>query len=137
MDAKEILITGGYTCVLTDGQMVFTSTDRGVKPLVRFLESGEIPAGVSAADKVVGRATAYLYVLLKVKEVYSQIISQPAVDVLREHGVAVVYDNLVPNIINRKGDGICPFEAAVMDIHEPEQAYAAIRRKMAEMNITI
>lgn len=137
MDAKEILITGGYTCVLTDGQMVFTSTDRGVKPLVRFLESGEIPAGVSAADKVVGRATAYLYVLLKVKEVYSQIISQPAVDVLREHGVAVVYDNLVPNIINRKGDGICPFEAAVMDISSPDLAYTDIRGKMAEMNITL
>ena len=137
MDAKEILITGGYTCVLTDGQMVFTSTDRGVKPLVRFLESGEIPAGVSAADKVVGRATAYLYVLLKVKEVYSQIISQPAVDVLREHGVAVVYDNLVPNIINRKGDGICPFEAAVMDISSPNLAYTPIRGKMAEMNITL
>ena len=137
MDAKEILITGGYTCVLTDGQMVFTSTDRGVKPLVRFLESGEIPAGVSAADKVVGRATAYLYVLLKVKEVYSQIISQPAVDVLREHGVAVVYDNLVPNIINRKGDGICPFEAAVMEIDDPDRAYDAIREKMREMNITL
>ena len=137
MDAKEILITGGYTCVLTDGQMVFTSTDRGVKPLVRFLESGEIPAGVSAADKVVGRATAYLYVLLKVKEVYSQIISQPAVDVLREHGVAVVYDNLVPNIINRKGDGICPFEEAVLEIHTPEEAKTAIYRKMTEMGITI
>ena len=137
MDAKEILTSGGYTCVLTDGQAVYTSTDRGVKPLVQFLEGGRIPAGFSAADKVVGRATAYLYVLLKVKEVYSQVISQPAVDVLLENGVAVSYDKLVPNIINRKGDGICPFEAAVMDIHEPEQAYAAIRRKMVEMNITI
>ena len=137
MDAKEILTSGGYTCVLTDGQAVYTSTDRGVKPLVQFLEKGQTSAGFSAADKVVGRATAYLYVLLKVKEVYSQVISQPAVDVLLENGVAVSYDKLVPNIINRKGDGICPFEAAVMDIYGPEQAYASIRRKMAEMNITI
>ena len=137
MNAKKILTSGGYTCVLTDGQAVYTSTDRGVKPLVQFLEKGQISAGFSAADKVVGRATAYLYVLLKVKEVYSQVISQPAVDVLLENGVAVSYDKLVPNIINRKGDGICPFEAAVMDIHEPEQAYGSIRRKMAEMNITI
>ena len=137
MDAKEILTSGGYTCVLTDGQAVYTSTDRGVKPLVRFLENGQIPAGFSAADKVVGRATAYLYVRLKVREVYSQIISQPAVDVLRENGIGVLYDKLVPNIINRKGDGICPFEAAVMDIHDPEQAYAAIRNKMVEMNIAI
>ena len=137
MDAKQILLSGGYTCVLTDGQRAFTSTDRGVKPLVRFLESGEIPAGVSAADKVVGRATAYLYVLLKVKAVYSQIISQPAVDVLRENGVQVAYDKLVPNIINRKGDGICPFEAAVMDISSPDLAYIAIRKKMTEMNIAL
>ena len=60
MEAKEILVSGGYTCVLTDGAEVHTSFDRGVKPLVRFLESGKIPAGLSAADKVVGRATAYL-----------------------------------------------------------------------------
>ena len=137
MDAKEILISGGYTCVLTDGQTVFTSTDRGVKPLVLFLESGELPEGLSAADKVVGRATAYLYALLKVKEVYAQVISRPAADVLADHGIAVTYDKLVSNIINRKGDGICPFEAAVMEINDPDRAYAAIRVKMAELNITL
>ena len=137
MEAKEILISGGYTCVLTDGQTVYTSTERGVKPLVRFLESGQIPAGLSAADKVVGRATAYLYALLKVKEVYSQIISQPAVNVLQDSGIHVCYDKLVPNIINRKGDGICPFEAAVMELYDPDRAYTAIREKMAEMNIML
>lgn len=137
MEAKEILISGGYTCVLTDGQTVYTSTERGVKPLVRFLESGQIPAGLSAADKVVGRATAYLYALLKVKEVYSQIISQPAVNVLQDSGIHVRYDKLVPNIINRKGDGICPFEAAVMELYDPDRAYTAIREKMAEMNIML
>ena len=137
MDAKEVLISGGYTCVLTDGRKVFTSTDRGVKPLVRFLESGEIPAGLSAADKVVGRATAYLYVLLRVREVYAQIISRSAAEVLRKYGIGVACEKTVPNIINRKGDGICPFEAAVMEIDDPDRAYAAIREKMREMNITL
>ena len=137
MDAKEVLIAGGYTCVLTDGRMVFTSTDRGVKPLVRFLESGEIPAGLSAADKVVGRATAYLYVLLRVREVYAQIISRSAAEVLRKNGIGVACEKTVPNIINRKGDGICPFEAAVMEIDDPDRAYDAIREKMREMNITL
>ena len=73
--AKETLESGGYTCVLTDGTIVYTSKLRGVKPLVQFLESGTIPSGFSAADKVIGRATAYLYVLLGVREVYAQIIS--------------------------------------------------------------
>ena len=137
MDAKEILVTGGYTCVLPAGRAVYTSTHRGGKPLVRFVENGDIPGGFSAPDKVVGRATAYLYVLLKVQEVYAQVISRPAVDVLREYGIQVAYDKLVPNIINRRGDGICPFEAAVMEIRNADRAYAAIRDKMKEMKITL
>ena len=107
------------------------------KATVYKYESGQIPVGLSAADKVVGRATAYLYVLLKVKEVYAQIISQPAVDALREHGIDVTYDKLVPNIINRKGDGICPFEETVMPINDPQKAHAAILQKMQQLNITL
>ena len=134
-NAKNLLESGGYTCVITDGNTVLTSTQRGVKPLVQFLESGRDLAGFSAADKVVGRATAYLYVLLGVKNLYAQVVSRPALAVLQENGIDTRYGNLVPNIINRKGDGICPFEAAVMDITDPQNAYAAIRRKMQEMHI--
>ena len=133
--AKELLESNGYTCVLTDGTEIYTSTQRGVKPLVEFLESGTAFAGFSAADKVVGRATAYLYVLLGVKELFAQVISKPALAVLQENGIAVECGSLVDNIINRKGDGICPFESAVMDIAAPQEAYAAIRKKMREMNI--
>lgn len=137
VNAKAMLESGGYTCVLTDGTAVYTSTLRGVKPLVQFLESRTIPAGLSAADKVVGRATAYLYVLLEVAEIYAQIISEPAVEVLQAHGIHVQYGKKVLNIINRMGDGICPFEAAVMEITDPVTAYHAILHKMQEMNITI
>ena len=135
--AKAILESGGYTCVLTDGTAVYASTLRGVKPLVQFLESGRVPFGLSAADKVVGKATAYLYVLLKVQEIYAQVISESAAEVLEAKGIHVQYGKKVPNIINRKGDGICPFEAAVMEITDPVMAYDAILHKMQEMNITI
>ena len=136
-NVKEILESGGYTCVLTDGAAVHTSVNRGVKPLVQFLQSGAVPAGCAAADKVVGRATAYLYVLLQVKAVYAQVISAPAVRVLEAHHIGVSFGTVVPNIINRKGDGICPFEAAVMEIQDPQAAYAAILEKMREMNISL
>lgn len=135
--AKTILESGGYTCVLTDGTTVYTSTLRGVQPLVQFLEGGTIPVGLAVADKVVGKATAFLYVLLKVREIYAQIISEPAVEVLQAYGIPVQYGKKVPNIINRKGDGICPFEATVMEMTEPLKAYDAILHKMQEMNITI
>ena len=135
--AKEVLESGGYTCVLTDGTSLHTSTLRGVKPLVQFLEGRNIPENLYAADKVVGKATAYLYILLRIHALYAKVISQPALAVLNHYGIAVSYDVLVPNIINRKGDGICPFEEAVMGIADPETAYAAIREKMDVLQIKL
>ena len=86
---------------------------------------------------MVGKATAFLYVLLGVKAVYARVISKAAIQVLNEHAIFVEYDALVENIINRQGDGICPFEAAVLDVIEPTLAYKTIRQKMSEMNIEI
>ena len=136
-NAKELLLEKGYTCVLCRGEQVYTSTLRGVKPLVQWVESGMDLFGFSAADKVVGKATAYLYVLLGIRELYAHVISKSALGVLREQGIDVTYGTLSEHIINRAGDGICPFEAAVTDISEPQAAYTAIRAKMREMNITL
>lgn len=135
--AKNMLEEGGYTCVLTDGNRFFTSTQRGVKPLVQFLESKQIPAGLYAADKVVGRATAHLYGLLSIQALYAKVISEPALTLLKSRGIFVSYDLLVPNIINRAGDGICPFEEAVMGIEDPRAAYTAILDKMAQLQIRL
>ena len=136
-NAKSTLSSGGYTCVHCLGDKIYTSQEGGVKPLVVFLESEERFEGYSAADKVVGRATAFLYVLLGVKNVYADVISRPALDVLESNGISASFGTAVDNIINRKGDGICPFEAAVLDLTSPDAAYKAVREKMAEMKIVI
>ena len=135
--AKERLLAEGYTCVLRRGKQEYTSTLRGVKPLVQWVESDLDLRGFSAADKVVGKATAYLYVLLGIRALYAHVISASALEVLKKHGIDVEYGTLAEHIINRAGDGICPFEAAVMDIHDPQSAYTAILEKMKAMNITL
>ncbi len=135
--AKGILFTAEYTCVLCHGDIIYTSTHRGVKPLVQWLEQENDVQGFSAADKVVGKATAYLYVLLGVKTVYTHVISSCALEVLKENGIIVEYASLVENIINRKGDGICPFEEAVMEAQEPQEAYRIILHRMEEMGIAL
>ena len=134
--AKTILSGGGYTCVMCRGTDIRTTALRGVKPLVQWLEEGGF-AGFHAADKVVGKATAYLYQLLGVSSVYAQIMSESARRVLESAKIPNSCGTLVNHIINRKGDGICPFEAAVSDIADPLEAKAAIYRKMEEMGITI
>ena len=131
--AIELLTKGEYTCVLCKGDSIFTSTERGVKPLLNWLDNGLAFKDFSAADKVVGKATALLYVLLGVKEVYAPVMSEGAVSVLTENGISVQYDTLAKSIINRAGTGICPMESAVMDISEPQDAVAAIKTRLAAL----
>ena len=131
--ARSLLDTGSYTCVVCRGEAVHTATERGVKPLLSWLDAGLNLGGFSAADRVVGRATAFLYCLLGVKEVYAGVMSRPAAEVLRSHGIAAEAGQLVEGIINRKGTGPCPFEAAVMEITDAEKALTAIRERLARM----
>ncbi len=133
--AKELLSGSDYTCVLKKGESTYTSTQRGVRPLVEWLESGEDFAVFSAADKVVGRGAAFLYVLLGVSAVYANVISHAALEVLQAYHITVEYNTAVENIINRRGDGICPFEAAVLGITNADEAYIAIKQKMHEMGL--
>ena len=136
-NAKTLLTEGGHTCVLCKGDKVYTTTERGVKPLVRWLTEGTDLKNFSAADKVVGKATAYLYCLLGVKAVHSLVMSGAAAQVLEENGISATQDKLVENIINRQGTGICPFEEAVWQIRDPQEALVSIRNKMAQMGIQL
>lgn len=131
--ARTLLDTGSYTCVVCRGDALHTATERGVKPLLSWLDAGLDLGDFSAADRVVGRATAFLYCLLGVKAVYAGVMSRPAAQVLRSHGIAAEAGQLVEGIINRKGTGPCPFEAAVMEITDAGEALKAIRERMARL----
>ena len=134
-NAKNILSDSEFTCVVCCGDIIHTATDRGVAPLLNWMDSGLNLKGFSAADRVVGRATAFLYVLLGVRSVYARVMSRPAAEVLQNHGIECQWGTLTDGIINRKGTGPCPFEEAVMCIQDPQEALAAIRTKMAQMNL--
>lgn len=131
--ARSILAAEGCTCVLCRDGKVYKSTFRGVRPLMEFLESGEDFHGFSAADKVVGKATAFLYCLLGVRAVHANVISEPALQVLQSHGITLTWDQQVSAIRNRAGDGLCPMEMATRDIDDPAQAPAAIRAALLRL----
>lgn len=124
----------GYTCVLCKGEALYTSRERGVKPLLELLNAGTEFSGFSAADKVVGKATAFLYVLLGVTQVYTPVVSKAAEHVLERYKIALQADARVEAIFNHRRDGFCPMETATKDIEEPEQALAAIRLTLQKMN---
>lgn len=125
--AKEHLKQGGYTCVMVKNDLIFTSKERGVKPLLDWIDCGADFENAVVADKVVGKAAAFLYVLLKVKEIYAVVLSQPALRVLEKHNIEISYEEKVSAIRNRDNTGNCPMESAVWDVDNPEEALVVIR----------
>ncbi len=132
--AIDTLNGGSYTCVLCKDNTIYTSTERGVKPLIGWLDGNIDLKGFSAADKVVGKAAAFLYVLLGVKEVYARVMSEAAIRVFTENGIGFQYDESVKNIINRTKTGMCPMEETVKEISSPSEALTAVRSKLAQLS---
>ncbi|MBR5524896.1 MAG: DUF1893 domain-containing protein [Clostridia bacterium] len=131
--AKALLAEGVHTLVLCGGESVLTDTRRGVKPLLALLDAATNVTGYAAADRVVGKAAAFLYLRLGVASVYALVMSRPAYDLLTAHGVSASAAALVPAIRNRAGDGFCPMETAVWALTDPTEAEKAIRTTLAAL----
>lgn len=110
------------------------STKQGIAPILELMQLKiHFLNNASVADKVIGKAAALLLIKAGIKELYAGIISEHAVKVLEQNGITVQYDTIVPYIINRRGDGMCPMETTVLEINSPEEAYTALQEKVKQM----
>ena len=132
--AKSLLLTSASTIAVVSNEEVFTSQERGVKPLLHLLtEKKGFLKGASVADKVIGKAAALLMVLGEIKEVHTLIISEPAIKVFEKYNIPCFYDKKVDRIVNRTGDGLCPMETLCLDVEEPQEAFTKIKEKISKM----
>ncbi len=130
---KNLLIAQEHSCVFGDEETYFYSDLKGIKPLMQFIQEGK--KGYYVADKIVGKAAAYLFILLEVKAVYADTISVAGLKVLEDNNIPVYYRQLVEYIINRTGDDMCPMEKTVKDIDDPKLAHQALAEKINEMQV--
>lgn len=107
---------------------------RGVSDLFRLLnEKPEELHGAQIADKVVGKGAAALMAVAKAAEVYAEVISQPALDMLQANGIKTAYGQLVPHIINRASTGMCPLEKRCLACRTAEECIPEITSFIQEM----
>ena len=82
--------------------------------------------GAFVADKVVGKAAAALLALGGVEEVFADVISRPALDLLEKNAVGAGYRLCVPHIVNRTQTGRCPLETRCDGLQTPEECLAQV-----------
>lgn len=132
-NCKAILENENLTCAVKCGDKILKTADRGIKPFMQWIESGENLHGAVAADKVVGKAAAFLMEKAGISAVYAAVLSEPAENVLKAAGIEYKFTHLVPRIQNRKGDGLCPMESAVMDTDNSDTAFSALKDKLENL----
>lgn len=130
LDRARALLTAS-SLVAVKGERVWRKAGRGIRPLFSLIEEvGPELAGAALADTVVGKAAALLALYAGFAAVYARILSAPAQAVLQGEGLAVAYDRLVPNILNREKSGLCPMESLTLPLADPAAAYQAVAAKL-------
>lgn len=125
----HILHNEGLTLVLKSANSeIHRYTQRGIKDLLTLVSTNpEILHDALIADKAVGKAAAACMVAGGVKQVWADVMSEPALALLQNHGVTAECGTLVDHIINRTGDGWCPMERLSRDENDPAAIIQRIR----------
>nr|WP_272507298.1 DUF1893 domain-containing protein [Clostridium aestuarii] len=111
------MIENGLSMVIVkDSEVVVQRKARGIEPLfTAVLEKRDLIAGGVLADKVIGKAAAMLSVEAGIKHIYTKMISENAIQVLKHNNISFEYELKVPYILNRTKSDACPVEKMAKD----------------------
>ena len=133
----DILHKEHCSCVIFNRGNVFHFLRRGVRDLYDLLTmQPDLLAGAMIADKVIGKGAAALMVAGGVREVYADVISDPALELLTAAGIDVVYGKRVANIFNRAGTGLCPVEELCIGCATAEECIPLIQQFIDQQTIS-
>lgn len=93
-------------------KLLFRSKERGIKGLVRFIQKNNkhFPKNLIVFDKKIGSGAALLCAYFKAKEVFAVTGSKLAEKTLKKFRIKFYFSNIVPKILNKNNDGLCPIE---------------------------
>ncbi len=101
-----------WSFVLVKGnKIIFRSKADRLKPLIACIKKhrNEMRGGI-VFDKIIGRAAAILLSYAKVKEIWTPTLSRGGKSILQKSGIKVNFGREVENIMNQKGNDLCPME---------------------------
>ena len=114
--------------IVKNGALLYSTKSHRISGFLDALEKcGANLQGASLADRVVGKAVAFLCVHAKINEVYAAVLSRKAMVVFKQNNIVFHWGKLVENILDSNKAGMCPFEKATAEFSDPEKAYTTFK----------
>lgn len=124
----------GLSLIANRQGKIYTSKLHGIGPIINPMKDDLYYfEDAIVVDKVIGKATAMLLILSKVKYIYAYVLSEKAKEIFDQYQVDYDYEKLVPYIINRTHDRMCPMEQTVYNLTDLNEAYEALIQKQKEL----
>lgn len=132
---KEKLIEKNLNLlVLKDKEIVFESDKMGIMPMYEFYNSN-INGEVYVIDKFIGKGAARLLLnsKVKVKALFTFVISKDSKELLENNNIEVVYERIVDKILNRDKTDYCPIEKMSMENKDFDDFYKELEEFIGKM----
>ncbi len=147
---KELLLNGDETFIafvkeagtcIEPSYKIYSSKKKGIAPIMDMLEvDRKFFDGAIVADRVIGKAAAMLLVDSGASFIFGELTSEHSFKILENaklNNPDFSYEalNVVPFIINRSGDDMCPMEKTVLSLENPADAYAPLKAKLESLKL--
>lgn len=114
--------------IVKNGNTVFETRSPGISGFLLVIENvGTELVDASAADRIVGRAAAFLCAYAEIASVFAATISAEGLEVLRKREIHCEYKHLVPHILNSTQTAVCPFEELTSGLTDPKEAFLKLK----------
>ncbi|MEA5002840.1 MAG: DUF1893 domain-containing protein [Christensenella sp.] len=118
--------SGAYSCVCYDeNTRLYGVCGRRLLPLWELSRKHDLK-GKYVGDKVIGKAAAMILIAGGAAYAYANLMSVSAQTEFEKHGVAFDCETTAATIKNAARDGMCPMEAAMQGISDPQAAVQKI-----------
>lgn len=111
-----------------EGNILGFAEGTGIRPLLALVDQlGVALTGASVADRVIGRAAAFILIEARVAGAYGETLSTEAEQQLHEAGIEVSGGQRVPCILRPDGLERCVMEQQVIGVEDAAEAVQRLR----------
>lgn len=133
--ARKVMLSENYSYVIIkDGKILKFNRETGIKPVLSIIdEMGDDLEGTVVGERIIGKASAFLWRYSKIRGVYSPQATKTAIAILIIGGIPCQADEMIPFIAENNYDNSYFYEEMLQNIESPEEAYKILKENVIKV----